>query len=45
MCGQGLLVDSRRVNVHGTIPVRWVTAAMLFLNLGVWLDAAAQLAG
>ncbi len=41
---QGLTVDSSRVNVHGTIPVRWVTLAMLFLNLAVWLDAAAQLA-
>jgi len=33
------------VNVHGAIPVRWVTLAMLFLNLLVWLDAAVQLTG
>lgn len=43
--GRGLCDDSRRVNVHGTIPVRWVTLAMLFLNLAVWVDAATQLAG
>jgi hypothetical protein len=45
MGSQRFLVDSSGVNVHGTIPVRWVTLAMLLLNLVVWLDAAAQLAG
>lgn len=45
MRSQRLCDDSSRVNVHGTIPVRWVTLAMLLLNLAVWLDAAAQLAG
>jgi hypothetical protein len=33
------------VNVPGIIPVRWLTLGMLLLNLAVWLDAAAQLAG
>jgi hypothetical protein len=36
--------DSSDVNVHGIIPARWLTLGMLFLNLVVWLDAAAQLA-
>jgi hypothetical protein len=45
MGSQRFLVDSSGVNVHGVIPARWVTLAMLFLNLVVWLDAAAQLAG
>lgn len=36
--------DSSGVNVHGTVPTRWVTLGMLFLNLVVWVDAAAQLA-
>ncbi|HEU5253003.1 MAG TPA: hypothetical protein VFU16_06735 [Solirubrobacterales bacterium] len=36
--------DSTAVNVHGTIPAVWVKAAMLLLNLIVWVDAAAQLA-
>jgi hypothetical protein len=39
------LVDSSGVNVHGIIPARWITLGMLLLNLLVWLDAAAQLAG
>jgi hypothetical protein len=41
---QGLPDDSSDVNVHGIIPARWLTLGMLFLNLVVWLDAAAQLA-
>ena len=36
--------DSIAVNVHGTIPAVWLKAAMLLLNLVVWVDAAAQLA-
>jgi hypothetical protein len=40
---QGISDDSREVNVHGIIPARWLTLGMLFLNLAVWLDAAAQL--
>jgi hypothetical protein len=42
---RGSVTIQGRVNVHGTIPVRWVTLAMLFLNLAVWVDAATQLAG
>jgi len=42
---QGISDDSREVNVHGAIPARWLTLGMLLLNLAVWLDAAAQLAG
>jgi hypothetical protein len=42
---QGVSDDSSEVNVHGIIPARWVTLGMLLLNLAVWLDAAAQLAG
>jgi hypothetical protein len=37
--------DSSVMNVHGMIPARWITLGMLLLNLAVWLDAAAQLAG
>lgn len=36
--------DSRRVNVHGAFPTRWITAGMTLLNLVVWLNAALQLA-
>lgn len=36
--------DSSRVNVHGSFSAAWVKAAMLALNLAVWLDAAAQVA-
>jgi hypothetical protein len=32
------------VNVHGTMPTRWVKLTMLFLNLVVWVDAAVRLA-
>jgi hypothetical protein len=39
------LVDPIRVNVHGVIPGHLVTLGMLLLNLVVWVDAAAQLAG
>jgi len=37
--------DSGDVNVHGTIPTAWVELGMLLLNLVVWLNAAAVLAG
>jgi len=40
---QALFDDSSRVNVHGILPAAWVKAAMLALNLAVWIDAAAQL--
>jgi hypothetical protein len=42
---QGISDDSSEVSVHGIIPARWLTLGMLLLNLAVWLDAAAQLAG
>lgn len=37
--------DSSVVNVHGWMPTVWVELGMLFLNLVVWLEAAARLAG
>jgi hypothetical protein len=37
--------DSSGVNVQGALPLLWVKLGMLFLNLVVWLDAAARLAG
>jgi hypothetical protein len=37
--------DSAEVNVHGTMPALWVKAVMVSLNLLVWVDAAARLAG
>lgn len=37
--------DSSVVNVHGGMPTVWVELGMLFLNLVVWLEAAARLAG
>ena len=37
--------DSDEVNVHGWVPTVWVEMGMLFLNLAVWLEAAARLAG
>jgi len=37
--------DSSAVNVHGWMPALWVELGMLFLNLAVWLEAAARLAG
>jgi hypothetical protein len=37
--------DSSDVNVHGWMPTVWVELGMLFLNLVVWLEAAARLAG
>jgi hypothetical protein len=37
--------DSSDVNVHGWKPTAWVELGMLFLNLAVWLEAAARLAG
>ncbi len=36
--------DSSGVNVHGTMPLRWIQAGMLLLNLIVWVNAAAELA-
>lgn len=33
------------VNVHAWVPTVWVELGMLFLNLAVWLEAAARLAG
>ncbi len=43
MSTANLTDDSIGVNVHGTIPAPWIKAAMLVLNLVVWLDAAARL--
>ena len=37
--------DSSGVNVHAWVPTVWVKLGMLFLNLAVWLEAAARLAG
>jgi hypothetical protein len=37
--------DSSEVNVHAWMPTVWVELGMLFLNLAVWLEAAARLAG
>lgn len=37
--------DSGPVNVHSTMPTLWVKVAMLLLNLVVWMNAAARLAG
>lgn len=37
--------DSSEVNVRGWKPALWVELGMLFLNLVVWLEAAARLAG
>jgi hypothetical protein len=37
--------DSSAVNVRGWKPTLWVELGMLFLNLAVWLEAAARLAG
>jgi len=37
--------DSSVVNVHGWMPTVWVELGMLFLNLVVWVEAAARLAG
>lgn len=34
--------DPVTVNVHATLPVRWVQFVMLGLNLAVWLDAVAR---
>jgi len=44
MSAQACFDDSSRVNVHGIFSSAWLKAAMLALNLAVWLDAAAQLA-
>lgn len=45
MRGERVPVDSANVNVHGTMPTVWVKTMMLALNLLVWLDAAARVAG
>jgi hypothetical protein len=37
--------DSSGVNVHGTLPTRWVQMGMLLLNLVVWLEATLRLTG
>jgi hypothetical protein len=37
--------DSSVVNVHGGVPTIWFELGMLFLNLFVWFEAAARLAG
>jgi len=37
--------DSSVVNVHAWMPTVWVEVGMLLLNLAVWLEAAARLAG
>lgn len=37
--------DSSLVNVHATIPASWVELGMLLMNLAVWLNVAAALAG
>ncbi len=43
-CGE-LSADPGSVNVHATLPTRWVQLAMLALNLAVWLDAVARVRG
>lgn len=41
--GSGVLsADPGNVNVHATLPTRWVQLVMLALNLVVWLDAATR---
>jgi hypothetical protein len=37
--------DSSEVNVRGWKPTLWAELGMLFLNLVVWLEAAARMAG
>lgn len=37
--------DLNGVNVHAGMPTHWVELGMLCLNLVVWLEAAARLAG
>jgi hypothetical protein len=37
--------DSSGVNVRAWMPTVWVEVGMLLLNLAVWLEAAARLAG
>jgi hypothetical protein len=37
--------DSSAVNVHAWKPSLWVELGMLVLNLAVWFEAAARLAG
>ena len=45
MCTANFADDSCVVNVHGWMPTVWVKVGMLLLNLAVWLEAAARLAG
>lgn len=40
-----LSADPASVNVHATLPTRWVQLVMLGLNLAVWLDAVARVGG
>jgi hypothetical protein len=40
-----LSADPSCVNVHATLPTRWVQLVMLGLNLAVWLDAVARVGG
>jgi hypothetical protein len=40
-----LSADPGSVNVHATLPTRWVQLVMLGLNLAVWLDAVARVGG
>ena len=43
MSAEAFADDPTGVNVHGMLPAPWLKAAMLVLNLVVWLDAAARL--
>ncbi len=45
MASEHFADDSSDVNVHAWVPTIWVELGMLFLNLAVWLEAAARLAG
>lgn len=45
MCTENFPDDLSGVNVHGWMPTVWVELGMLFLNLAVWIEAAARLAG
>lgn len=45
ICTANFADDSSGVNVHAWMPTAWVELGMLFLNLAVWLEAAARLAG
>ena len=45
MRGSELSADPASVNVHATLPTRWVQLVMLGLNLAVWLDAVTRVGG